>query len=255
MDSLIFSLMQNQGVVIGVDIKQEWMLPWFFSHYEAHNTLPVAIADFGMSEKARRWAHKKGHYFALSPGAYQCAKKRVPQKIRLEWEEAYGTGIWRLREAFFKKPKALIEGPFEQGIWIDIDCQVQGDISHLFNCLMFGVELALASDASDNGFSSGVIVYKRQAPILQAWLSKMVDDDTLFVGDQLYLSSVIEDINPGIFLLPSIYNWHRRSGENKEAVITHFGGGLGKIEIVKSLPKSYFQELGLPYVQVYTETT
>ncbi|MCH9613340.1 MAG: hypothetical protein SP1CHLAM54_03390 [Chlamydiia bacterium] len=247
--------MQSQGVVIGVDIKQEWLLPWFFNHYEQHNQLPVAIADFGMSKKARSWCEKKGHYFQLLPSNYQCPKEHICPEKRQQWEDDFGTGIWRLREAFLQKPKALLEGPFEQGIWIDIDCKVEGNIEPLLNCLTFGVELALAPDASENGeqvkhYSSGVIVYQKQAPILQAWLARIKKDDALFLGDQLYLSDVIENNEPLIFKMPSIYNWHRRAGENKDAMITHFGGGLGKIEIVKSLPESYFEELGLPYIQV-----
>ena len=37
----------------GCDNNTEWQLPWFVHNYRKHNTIPLVLADFGMSKEAR----------------------------------------------------------------------------------------------------------------------------------------------------------------------------------------------------------
>ena len=43
--------MPDKLIVTGCDEKTEWQLPWFLDNYFKHNTIPIAVANFGMSEE------------------------------------------------------------------------------------------------------------------------------------------------------------------------------------------------------------
>ena len=45
--------MPDKLIITGCDEKTEWQLWWFIENYYKHNTIPLAIADFGMSEEAK----------------------------------------------------------------------------------------------------------------------------------------------------------------------------------------------------------
>jgi hypothetical protein len=49
------------GVIVGCDAEQEWMLTWWWMHYRLHNDYPVTFFNFGnLSPEAENWCRKKG---------------------------------------------------------------------------------------------------------------------------------------------------------------------------------------------------
>jgi hypothetical protein len=72
---------------------------------ESGSSLPVAFVDGGMSDKRRAWCDKRGHLVSV-------------EHIDLPRS-------WR-------KPEALHLTPFERTLWLELDCEVRGDVSKMF---------------------------------------------------------------------------------------------------------------------------
>jgi hypothetical protein len=242
------------GIIVGCDRYQEWLLPWWWSHYSVHNSYPVIFIDMGMSEEGVAWCQEKGACFSLSQDVFSSPKEKLSPAVRNSWEESHGTGIWKLRSAWLKKPFALLHSPFAFTLWLDLDCQVVGELEPLFNTLFFGADLSLAQDPQipktllpgEIPYNSGVLVFRKGAPILTQWIETMMELETQLPGDQDFLSRAIFLHQPLLFELPEIYNWLRHSGTNDKAIINHFSGGLGKIEILKSLNPASLHGIGIP---------
>jgi hypothetical protein len=238
--------MSEQGIVVGCDKYQEWLLPWWWEHYSINNSFPVAFADFGMSEKALSWCRERGKCLTLPPiKTLHENEIFTPEKER--WESHYGNGIWFFRSAWFKKPLSLLHCTFSMGIWIDLDCQINGMLDPLFNSLSFGAEIGLVREPQfiqtydqENGFllpeevnyNAGVIVFRRNANILHQWIEETIENNGEYPGDQQALCRAIYNHRPALIELPSTFNWLRILGPNPDALIHHFTGD-GKLEILK----------------------
>lgn len=243
--------MGSDGVIVGCDHNREWLLQWWWDHYSAYNSYPVIFVDFGMTKEARAWCQAKGECVDLPSMEVNIASKHdVPPERKKLWEWRYGEEIWACRQVWFKKPLALLHTPFSRTIWLDLDCQVKDTLEPLFNCLQFGVEIALArepahvqkNDELQNAllsgeihYNSGVMVFQKDAPILQQWVDLALGASDQFSGDQQALSRAIFHHKPFIIELPSLYNWSCTLGSNEEAKINHFHCDYGKNEIRKSL--------------------
>lgn len=239
--------MHRIGVLLGCDHKQEWLLPWWWGHYAAHNAYPVAFANFGMSPQARAWCLERGECFSISSDHIPSGK-RIPKTERQRWEKRYGKGIWFCRSAWFQKPLALLHSPFEITLWLDLDCQVNGSLEPLFHCLNMGGEIGLVKEPDfieayerEQGFllpkevhyNSGVIIARKGADILNHWVYEATRNAASYAGDQQALCRAIFLHRPAVIELPSVYNWLRILGPNPQALIYHYTGGQGKIEILK----------------------
>ncbi len=210
------------GVLVGSDASQEWLLPWFWEHYSSCNDSPVAFADFGMSEEALLWCKSKGEVVSGFPSLNRTDRNPL-------WEKRYGQEVWKAREAWFKKPFALLASPFEKTVWIDLDCEVLSPLDALF-----GYDFAIAKERNEDFlYNSGVIVYKKNLPLIQKWADVTKHSSHLYLGDQEILSHLICQDNPPMHELPSSYNWRMTDGLNLNAHIIHFAGAWGKTFIKK----------------------
>ncbi len=231
---------------MGCDAALEWILPWWWEHYSAHNDYPVAFADFGMSEKALTWCRQHGTLLTLPPLSF---KNNVTLQKKKDWEQRLGPNVWKYRLAWFKKPLALLQSPFSQGIWLDLDCQVRGALEPLFHSLLFGADIGIVRDQNQKvnsllpgeiHYNSGVIVFRQKAPILLQWASAIESFCDQLVGDQDILSRVIHLTSPPLIELPDIYNWNVFLGDNDAAVIHHFCNEAGKRRILESCYRQSF---------------
>lgn len=243
--------MSDQGIIVGCDQHQEWLLPWWWQHYSIHNSFPVVFADFGMSEKALSWCKERGKCLTLlSKDVLQEQEIFTPEKNR--WEERYGKSIWFFRSAWFKKPLSLLQANFSIGIWLDLDCQINGRLDPLFNSLAFGAEIGLVREPQfiqnydqKNGFllpeevnyNSGVIVFRQNASILHQWIEEATANNAKYPGDQQALCRAVYKHRPALVELPLTFNWLRILGPNHDALIHHFTGD-GKLELLKQINPS-----------------
>ncbi len=234
----------DQGILVGCNTHQQWLLPWWWKHYRRHNAYPVAFVDFGMTKEAACWCKERGIYIPFSFSLPDLLNKETCSgSIKESWEDRYGKGFWIRREAWFKKPFSLLLSPFSTGIWIDLDCQIEGSLECLFSFMNFGAEIAVVKDRQqyldfmieeEVQYNSGVIAFRKEAGILEQWVDASVTSQHILPGDQETLSRAIFLHRPHLIELPPVYNWYYSYGPNEHAVIRHFCGGPGKIELLKS---------------------
>jgi len=235
----------ERGIIVACDQKLEWILTWWWDHYSAHNDYPVIFFDFGMSSKAKIWCEKKGQLKVLDP-AHQISlpKERLDLKKRILWEAQYGEGIWEVRAAWLQKPMTLLQSPFSIGLWLDLDCRVDGNLKPLFDTLQEKDDFAVMKyEIEDSAYkhpdmwnyNSAVILFRQHAEILKIWAQRILESPNELPGDEDYLSRVIERHHPKVLHLPPFYNWSRTRGDHDQALVVHFHGGEGKILVLNSI--------------------
>lgn len=203
----------DQAFLTGCDTATEWMLPWFFENYKAHNDSPLIFADFGVRD-------------------LDYVRDNVHAVINL-------TNINEL--GWFKKPKAMIHAPAKKTVWLDTDCQILGDLSPLFNMLKPG-KLGMVEDKpwsmrrGGSWYNSGVVGFIDKPNILYQWAKQVQENPD--VGDQETLQAMLDPIGRLTYIepLPNEYNWLRLQIENddqpaKNAKIIHWTGKKGKDRI------------------------
>lgn len=231
----------KRGVLCGAERSQEWLLPWWWSRYREHNDFPVTFCDFGMTDEMRDWCRERGEVVSIELDPH-CITPRseIEDERARQWEEIYGWSVWNARRTWFKKPFALLESSFEQGIWIDIDCEVLGPLEPLFSDFDQTSQLALVRDyASDHlprfdpnvRYNGGVVVFQHGSSILENWAKGAVSQNHLFWGDDPLLSHLICSDQLEVQELPEVYNWRMARGLNLNVVILHWVGTGGKAYI------------------------
>ncbi len=223
----------SRGIIVGCDQKQEWMLPWWLSHFKLHNKLPVAFIDFGMTSHAKKWCKAHGTLIPLkAPQDFVYPKNQISSELAGKWEKRYGSHVWSARAGWFYKPFALLQTPFKETIWIDLDCEVLGSLAHLFNKLHQHSQIALARDNTgafeEVGYNSGLIVYHSKSPLLMNWASSCIRKNHQFSSDHEVLTNLIQEGAVEISELPGKYNWIIKNCVNPEAVVLHWSGHWGK---------------------------
>lgn len=246
----LFYMTGDSAIIVGCDYKQEWLLPWWWRHYRSHNDYPVFFVDFGMSKEGRKWCSRKGILIESS----SLSKEDIPTAMKQSWKERYGAAIGTVRSAWLKKPFALLEFPFEYGLWLDLDCQVKKDLEPIFHSLRLGCEIAIVKDREQNSdfilpneisYNAGVIAF-RKGPFLQKWADTVIRWQDHLPSDQEILSRAIFLHEPALLELPASFNWFFPWGPNEEASIFHFCGGLGKMAILKNLAPADYDTLAVP---------
>ncbi len=216
----------EKGVVVGADSTLEWLLPWWWKNYSRYNTLPVAFADFGLSEQRRSWCQERGHLFTV-PEVQLHPKTNV-----LEWEKIYGPTFRQSRPHWFKKPSALLACPFKVGLWLDIDCEVCQPLESVFQELG-EAPFALAREKLTLEYNSGVLLFSNPSPLLHDWDELCRKHNDQFLGDQNALCHLLQTKKYSIRVLPPHYNWMMSQGINPAVVIAHWAGAWGKEHLRK----------------------
>ncbi len=238
------------GVIVASDSREEWLLPWWWDNYHLKNSLPVCCADFGMYNKAKKWCRKRGHLVKI-PHFKIAQKEQIDSKILLEWEKCLSP-FWESRNAWFKKPFALLKSPFEKSLWLDLDCEVMSPLNSIFAHLKSQIAIVKVrtTDEGINLYNSGVIAYKKNAPIIHLWAKISYNQSHLFLSDQDALSHIIHHEKIPVDELPETYNWLMCRGLNTNAKILHWAASWGKEYIRKhgglknSLSKLFFSPCG-----------
>ncbi len=221
-DELFYREGMQKGILIGSDSSTEWLVPWWWKYYSKYNDFPVAIADFGMTPKIVKWCQKRAQVFSLKNSQDFVQKKSsLSKKLSQEWQKTYKGDVWQARQAWFKKPLACLQTPFDLTIWMDIDCEVCGSLKPLFDISKKGVELAVAREETQD-YNSGVLLFPKNASFLQKWAQLCVEHNAKYMGDQNALTDLILSKKIRIKELDAKYNWQMIKGYNASVVIAHW---------------------------------
>ena len=202
--------------VTGVDKNQQWLLPWWLSNICRHNEQDIVICDFGMTEEWSKWAEERADAFIKFPVREQCA--------------------------WFYKPLALWKTAYSKKCWIDLDCEVLGDISGIFDYTERD-KITCAEDIHHSWgckYQTGVFAVENNSRILEVWAHRCINLTNR--GDQEILWDTVKDYPNTIARLPDEYNWLRLDVENQreykvEPKIIHWTGDKGKKIIQEKIGK------------------
>ncbi|MCB1074730.1 MAG: hypothetical protein KDK59_04270 [Simkania sp.] len=226
---------KSQGILTGCDSNHEWMLKWWWNHYQTCNSYPVTFIDFGMTQGAKNWCETKGQVLSLTPTEVGAAPDCASPFARIK------------RKTWLSKPQALLKTPYDETIWIDIDAEVKQSLTPLFNqcpkdTFALCPELFFREEAEKNSglipkdaksFNTGVIVYPANAPLLSLWAEAA--KQTTALGDQDLLSRLIFEKKVPVILLPSTFNRiHPAIGESDD-VIYHYASQMGQSTLLEKL--------------------
>lgn len=216
----------------------ELFLPWWFDHIQKHNTLPVAIIDYGLSEFGKRVAQNIGLLIEKKPISIdEC--QEAPSK-------AFPTFRHEARKLYMYKPFGLASSPFEHTIWLDVDCKVRCDLTQMFDTPGFKIALTsvdgqkwaqehqVFSAADTPLFNTGVLVVEKNSPVLQSWCNKTLQDSASYVLEDVLLSELIATENLPITILPSTYNTHWKCADTTTKIV-HFMNHYGKAVILQEM--------------------
>lgn len=240
----------KQGFLVAADLTQEWLLPWWWDKYRAFNDHPVAFVDLGLSSGMKQWCKERGHYVHLPiADIFVQEKQEFSTEHVQKWERQYGNHFWDSRAAWFKKPLACLRTPFKKTIWMDLDCEVKGNLDSMFSLKPPKNGLVIAQGYSyspdDTDVNSGVIIFEKGVPIIEDWAKESLLSNNIYVGDQDILYDLIVKHSIDIQDLPLIYNWSRFSEQNPEAVVIHWHGKYGKSYIIHEMQKSNLKQLSI----------
>ena len=221
------------GIMVGADLAQDWILPWWWGHYRRHNSYPLIFIDLGMSFEMKDWCKARGEYLRLRELDFAVEKEEIAPQIVQKLEGAFGTQFWDCRNAWLKKPLACLKSPFQRTLWIDLDCEIRGSLEPLFAYADPPPGLAMAKDQHDPPdpypiYNSGVIAFRPDAPILQEWARWCVERNSTLRGDQEVFSQLVGEQKIPIPELPPLYNWSRCNEGRPDAMIRHWHGVHGK---------------------------
>ncbi len=225
--------MEKKGVLVGTDQVQEWLLPWWWERFQKTNALPVVFADFGMSELALQWCQERGEVLKVDTQDLHVAKKNeVTPSIAREWETSISP-FWHQRGAWFKKPFAMLQSPFLQTLWLDLDCEILGPLEPLYSYIhpISKMGIVRVRDPEEVApwaiYNSGVIAFEK-TPLLQKWVQKALFENDRYLSDQDALSALLFEEQLEVGEMPPIYNWLMCKGVPIHAVIVHWTVHWGK---------------------------
>lgn len=234
------ALLNSDGVIVGCQRNQEWLLPWWWMHFRLYNNCPVTFINFGdMSPRAVRWCSDRGELFDIEiPPNIIASKDKIDPETAKLWE-SMNQDLWIVRPAWYKKSYALIKTPYERTVWMDLDCQVRGSITPLFETCENDAGIAMAKEADwqqalnlqrkmilpgQYVFNAGVICFRRGAPVLSELVKQIPLKNHLFFGDQHLLIHILYAMKLPFATLSPLYNWTVDNGANIDAVILHWVG-------------------------------
>ena len=222
----------EDGILVGAEISQEWLLPWWWENYRKYNSFAVAFADFGMSESMRSWCRERGEVIPLKiPDLFVLGREELDPLLAAEWIGGGAEKFWDIRTVWFKKPFAFLQTPFQRTIWIDVDCEIRSSLGALFACCDDRSGLGMVRYGDEPMYNSGVVPFKRGIRLLEDWARESLRRNHLFCGDQELLTALILEQKLPLCELSPTWNWSREWGDRDDAEIFHWHGDVGKMVI------------------------
>lgn len=227
----------TQGVLVGADRNAEQLLPWWWNNFSRNCSLPVAIVDFGISKKYRVWCESRMQIINLKTSISVVPPHQIDSAHLKLWKKQYRGPLWNARSAWFQKPQACLQTPFNKTIWLDLDCEVCAPIDGVMEGLEVGVDLAIGLQDTREGatlvYNSGVMVFRKGAVFLKEWAKRCHHQNSKVMGDQDVLTEILSEGDTSFKILSPYFNWLMYRGLEPGIVIAHWAAGWGKEYIRK----------------------
>jgi hypothetical protein len=203
----------QDGFLVMADAGADWMFPWWLKNFRAHNpNAELAVCDIGMSQHMRELARTSGYTYSIGPK--------------------------QNRSGWWLKPDALLNSPFSNTIFIDLDVEVLGNLDCMFKYMKEQAKGTILM-TSDKHFghlgryapwNTGVIgINSTSKKFLEAWIEKM--NPKANHCDQCSLGDA-----QGISPWPEEYQRLRLDGaSNRSPLLMHWTGPVGKATIARSM--------------------
>ncbi len=227
-----------RGIITGCDKNVEMFLPWWFDNLQKHSDLPIAIIDYGLSDWGKRAAQNMGTL--IQKKSISIAKcKHQPSK-------AYPKRRHDARDTYLYKPFGLQQSPFNQTIWLDVDCKIQSSLDLLFDTPGFGIVIndsygqewaqkyKIFRSSDTLLLNSGVLVFKKNCSVIKAWADKTLSEGADYVLEDVLLSELIFDKKLPITYLPESYNAYWPLAK-EDTCIVHYKNPSGKAIILQEM--------------------
>lgn len=223
----------TKGILCYSNQEYEWLIPWWLQNIRRFSSLPIAVVDLSLSNKMKKWCKEAGLTLLRFNKPKQAHLQKPTLKQRQKWEKNYFGDLWKLRDIWFFKPYILLASPFQQTLYLDLDCQVIG----AFDCLLeektlFGI---CPEPTQSDLYNSGVILYRHNSSILDEWALRSMNESHLYMGDENLLSDILIKNTHLFKSLDPQYNCRPHHPLAKEASIIHWVGAGGKRDILASI--------------------
>jgi len=169
------------------------ILDWFLKGYHKHIKIPLYIANFGML-------------------------KKYPNELMVATDD----------RTWFYKPKAIMQVPATQIIWLDCDIEIKTDISDMFDMIKDDYLLSKDHAVRTDRWQTGIVGIKDKK-VLDKWFDRCEMRQER--GDQEAFNVIAHEFK--INRLPNEYHGLRLGKNNDVAKTIHWTGEEGK-KIIRS---------------------
>ena len=174
------------------------ILDWFLKGYHKHIKIPLYIANFGML-------------------------KKYPNELMVATDD----------RTWFYKPKAIMQVPATQIIWLDCDIEIKEDISDMFDMIKDDYLLSKDHAVRTDRWQTGIVGIKNKK-VLDKWFDRCEMRQER--SDQEAFNKVADEFK--INRLPNEYHGLRLGKNNDIAKTIHWTGEDGKEIIRKKIRES-----------------
>ena len=174
------------------------ILDWFLKGYHKHIKIPLYIANFGML-------------------------KKYPNELMVATDD----------RTWFYKPKAIMQVPATQIIWLDCDIEIKEDISDMFDIIKDDYLLSKDHAVRTDRWQTGIVGIKDKQ-VLNKWFDRCEMRQER--SDQEAFNKVAHEFK--INRLPNEYHGLRLGKNNDIAKTIHWTGEDGKEIIRKKIRES-----------------
>ena len=174
------------------------ILDWFLKGYHKHIKIPLYIANFGML-------------------------KKYPNELMVATDD----------RTWFYKPKAIMQVPATQIIWLDCDIEIKEDLSDMFDMIKDDYLLSKDHAVRTDRWQTGIVGIKDKQ-VLNKWFDRCEMRQER--SDQEAFNKVAHEFK--INKLPNEYHGLRLGKNNDIAKTIHWTGEDGKEIIRKKIRES-----------------
>ena len=174
------------------------ILDWFLEGYQKHIKIPLYIANFGML-------------------------KKYPNELMVATDD----------RTWFYKPKAIMQVPATQIIWLDCDIEIKEDLSDMFDMIKDDYLLSKDHAVRTDRWQTGIVGIKDKQ-VLNKWFDRCEMRQER--SDQEAFNKVVHEFK--INRLPNEYHGLRLGKNNDIAKTIHWTGEDGKEIIRKKIRES-----------------